>query len=90
LLSGELRVDVTKVAGNWVDVVPFVDAGDVTTTFSALDVARLHVATGLSLEYTTAIGIVRAGAGVRLNRVEGDTPDPGQRFSFHIAIGEAF
>ena len=68
----------------------FVDAGDVTTTFHELDVTNLHVATGLSLEYTTAIGIVRAGAGVRLNRVNGDNPDPGDRFAFHIAIGEAF
>ena len=90
LFSGDVRIDVTKIGGNWLDVVPFVDAGDVTTTFAALDLADLHVATGLSLEYTTAIGIVRAGAGVRLNRLDGNNPDPGDRFAFHITIGEAF
>jgi hypothetical protein len=28
--------------------------------------------------------------GVRVNRLEGDVPDPGQRFAYHITIGEAF
>jgi outer membrane translocation and assembly module TamA len=48
------------------------------------------VGAGLDLEYTTVIGIVRAGAAARLNRLAGDNPDPGQRFAFHITIGEAF
>jgi translocation and assembly module TamA len=90
LFSGELRIDVTKLGGAWVDLVPFVDAGDVTARFSQLDLLNLNVATGLSLEYTTPIGIVRGGAGVRLNRLYGDVPDPGQRFAVHITIGEAF
>jgi translocation and assembly module TamA len=91
LFSGELRVDVTKIGGAWLDVVPFVDAGDVTAEFSALDLGNLNYATGLSLEYTTPIGIVRGGAGVRLNRLEGaNVADPGERFAFHITIGEAF
>ena len=71
--------------------MPFVDAGDVTAEFSQLDLANLNVATGLSLEYTTPIGIVRGGMGVRLNRLEGpNVADPGERFAFHITIGEAF
>jgi translocation and assembly module TamA len=90
LFSGDVRIDVTKISDAWLDLVPFVDAGDVTSTFSQLDLANLHVASGLSLEYTTAIGIVRAGAGVRLNRLGPGDPDPGQRFAFHITIGEAF
>ncbi|HTA19210.1 MAG TPA: BamA/TamA family outer membrane protein, partial [Polyangia bacterium] len=90
LFSGDVRIDVTKIGGAWLDLVPFVDAGDVTSTFSELDLAHLHIASGLSLEYTTAIGIVRAGAGARLNRLGPDDPDPGQRFAFHITIGEAF
>jgi outer membrane translocation and assembly module TamA len=88
--SGELRVDVTKIGGAWLDVVPFVDAGNVTTTFAGLGFSNLNVAVGLSLEYTTPIGIVRGGLGVRVNRLEGDVPDPGQRFAYHITIGEAF
>jgi outer membrane protein assembly factor BamA len=89
--SAEARIDVKKVGGAWLDVVPFVDAGNVTPTFSSLGVSNLNVAVGLSLEYTTPIGVVRGGAGVRVNRLEGDdVPDPGQRFAYHITIGEAF
>jgi translocation and assembly module TamA len=91
LLSGELRIDVMKIGGAWLGAVPFVDAGDVVTEFSSLSPSRLNVASGLSLEYTTPIGIIRGGMGVRLNRLEGpDVSDPGQRFAFHITIGEAF
>jgi translocation and assembly module TamA len=91
LFSGELRVEVTKVAGAWLSVVPFVDAGDVTATFAALDLAKLNYAAGLSLEYTTPIGIVRGGLATRLNRLEGpDVADPGERLAFHLTLGEAF
>ncbi len=90
LASGELRVDVTKIGGAWLDLVPFVDAGNVTMAFSDLGLSNLSVAVGLSVEYTTPIGVVRGGMGVRVNRLEGDVPDPGQRFAYHITIGEAF
>ena len=50
--SAEARIDVKKVGGAWLDVVPFVDAGNVTPTFSNLGafeperrrrpVARVH------------------------------------------------
>jgi translocation and assembly module TamA len=90
LFSGELRIDVTKISDNWLGLVPFFDAGDCTPTFGDLDLGNLHLATGLSLEYTTILGIVRGGVGARLNRVYGDVPDPGERFSFHLTIGEAF
>ena len=89
--SGELRIDVTKIGGAWLDLVPFVDAGNVTMAFSDLGLSNLNVAVGLSIEYTTPIGVVRGGMGVRVNRLEGDdVPDPGQRFAYHITIGEAF
>jgi translocation and assembly module TamA len=90
LLSLELRVDVTKIGGSWLALVPFVDAGDVGAKLGDLDLRHLHVASGLDAAYTTPIGIVRAGAGVRLNRLGGTNPDPNERFAFHITIGEAF
>ncbi|HXI60913.1 MAG TPA: POTRA domain-containing protein [Polyangia bacterium] len=90
LFSGEVRIEATKISGAWLALIPFVDAGDVTTTFGALDVRRLHVAPGLDAAYTTPIGIVRAGAAVRVNRMGGSNPDPGDRFAYHITIGEAF
>jgi translocation and assembly module TamA len=90
LMSGELRIQITKVGGNWLGVVPFVDAGDVTARFSGLDLGNLHLASGAALEYETPIGVVRAGLGVRLNRMGGTNPDPNDRIAFHITIGEAF
>lgn len=98
LVSAETRIELTKVAGHWLGVVPFVDAGDVTLTFAQLDPTRFHVATGLSTEYETAIGVARVGLGVRLNRLSGtvlpgqspENPEPGHRFAFHFTLGEAF
>jgi outer membrane protein assembly factor BamA len=90
LFSGELRIEITKVGGNWLGVGPFFDAGDVTASFADLDLGHLHYATGAALAYETAIGVVRAGLGVRLNRMGDDNPDPNDRIAFHITIGEAF
>jgi translocation and assembly module TamA len=98
LFSVETRIDVIKVADNWLGVVPFVDAGDVTARFGDISLRNLHYAIGLSLEYQTPVGVVRAGFGVRLNRLSGvvvpgmapENPDPGRRFAYHLTIGEAF
>jgi outer membrane protein assembly factor BamA len=90
LFSAEVRIDVTKISGNWLGVVPFLDAGDVTTRFGGLGLGNLHYASGVSLVYETPIGAVRAGIGVRLNRMGGDNPDPNDRLAFHITLGEAF
>ena len=95
LLSGDLRFDVTRLRGSWLGMTLFVDAGDVTPTFSQLDPGNLHYAVGTDLTYETPVGSVRAGLGVRLNRVDVGTPmvpnpDPGERLAFHLSIGEAF
>ena len=61
-----------------------------------IDFARLHWATGGGVRYRTIIGTIRADLGVRLNRLaatEPDglpNPDPGDRFAFHLSVGEAF
>ena len=61
-----------------------------------LDLTQLHVAAGGGIRYSTVIGTLRADLGVRLNRLgamEADgrpNPDPGERFAFHISIGEPF
>ncbi len=98
LVSAEVRVDIVQLADQWLGVAVFCDAGDVTVHFSDLDLMRLHYAVGASLEYDTPIGTVRFGLGVRVNRLEGvrvageapQNPDPGQRFAFHLTLGEAF
>jgi outer membrane protein assembly factor BamA len=96
LLSSELRINVFRLAGNWFGINPFFDAGDVVSTFSRLNLSRLHLAAGASLQYITPIGALRFGVGVRLNRLGVRTddgqlnPDPGDRLTFHLMIGEAF
>jgi outer membrane protein assembly complex protein YaeT len=61
-----------------------------------VDVSDLHWAAGGGLRYKTVIGTIRFDLGVRLNRLEPvepngvPNPDPGQRFAFHISVGEAF
>ncbi len=90
LFSLEARLAVAQLYGAWLGIVPFVDAGDVTPRFEDLDLARLHVAVGASLEYRTPIGPVRAGLGVRVNRMGDHNPDPDERIAFHLSLGEAF
>jgi outer membrane protein assembly factor BamA len=62
---------------------------------SSIDVANLHWAVGGGLRYKTVIGTIRFDLGVRVNRLSPTTdgvpnPDPGQRFAYHISVGEAF
>ena len=63
---------------------------------TGVDWGDLHWAAGGGLRYRTVVGSIRADLGVRLNRlsaVEPDgapNPDPGQRFAFHLSLGEAF
>jgi outer membrane protein assembly factor BamA len=95
LFSGDLRFELVRVRDNWLGMTLFVDAGDVTPTFSQLDPGNLNVAVGPDLTYQTPVGNVRAGLGVRLNRVDNGppsmpNPDPGERLAFHLSIGEAF
>jgi outer membrane protein assembly complex protein YaeT len=63
---------------------------------STIDFTQLHYATGGGLRLKTVIGTIRFDLGVRLNRLDATqpdgtpNPDPGQRFAFHISVGEAF
>jgi outer membrane protein assembly factor BamA len=90
LFSIEARIAVLKISGFWARLVPFLDAGDVTPFFSDINYADLNLASGLSVEYLTPIGAIRAGIGIRINRTGLGNPDPGERVVFHLSIGEAF
>jgi translocation and assembly module TamA len=98
LFSFEGRIEVTKIGDYWLAVTPFVDGGDVVPQMDQLDLGNLNWAVGTALTYDTPVGVVRLGAGVRLNRLENRfgpggillNPDPGDRIAYHFSIGEAF
>ena len=92
LLSADLRLRVIKLAGNWLGLGAFFDAGDVVAEIKDLDLDNLHLAVGGGLSYKTPIGAIRLALGVRLNRVDDPepSPDPGSRIAFHLTIGQAF
>ncbi len=62
----------------------------------SVNFADLYYAVGGGLRYRTIIGTVRFDLGVRLNRLTEREPDgtpnadPGQRFAFHLSVGESF
>lgn len=88
--SFELRVDLIPILDDWFGVVGFVDAGDVASDKSDLDLKNLHVATGLGLRIGTPIGPIRFDVGFRVNRMGADEEVQGGRWAFHLGIGEAF
>jgi translocation and assembly module TamA len=92
----EVRLKLFKLWGNWFSLAAFSDVGDVANPAKLLDFTKLHVAVGGGLRYRTVIGTVRFDLGVRLNRLDPseadgtENPDPGERFAYHISIGESF
>ena len=90
LASGELRVDVAHIKSYPLGVVGFVDAGDVARNVGELDMGHLHWAAGLGLRYDVLVAL-RLDLAMRLNRHDGvDDPEPGDRFAFHLSLGQAF
>jgi outer membrane translocation and assembly module TamA len=95
LVSGEVRIDLFKLDKQWLTLALFADGGDVTAPGGvALD--NLNWAVGIGLRYDTVIGPIRVDVGYRINRVDVAgpdglaNPDPGERFAFHLSLGEAF
>lgn len=72
------------------DGAVFLDGADVAEDLGALDVTDLHWATGGGIRVPTPIGAVRIDVGVRLNRLGAGELRPGERFAYHLGIGEAF
>ncbi|MER8507738.1 autotransporter assembly complex family protein [Mesorhizobium sp. M0199] len=78
--SVEMRIAVTDKIG----VVPFVDAGTVSTR-QVPDFSDMKVGAGVGLRYLTAFGPLRIDAAVPLNR---GPDDP--HFGIYAGIGQAF
>ncbi|MBM63402.1 MAG: hypothetical protein CL484_10695 [Acidobacteria bacterium] len=85
VLNSELRVPVTEP----LQVVGFVDAGNVFDRVSHVRLGRLRGAAGFGVRYGSPIGPIRVDLGFNLDRREFS----GQRESltaFHFSIGQAF
>ncbi|MFD2058523.1 autotransporter assembly complex family protein [Mesorhizobium calcicola] len=78
--SVEMRIAITDTIG----IVPFVDAGTVSTK-SVPDFADVKVGAGVGLRYVTPFGPLRIDAAVPLNRDPGDP-----HFGIYAGIGQAF
>ncbi|MGO4637585.1 autotransporter assembly complex family protein [Mesorhizobium sp. 2RAF45] len=78
--SVEMRIAVTDTIG----IVPFVDAGTVSTK-SMPNFSDVKVGAGVGLRYVTPFGPLRIDAAVPLNR---DPSDP--HFGIYAGIGQAF
>lgn len=72
-----------RVWGN-IGVVPFVDAGQVSSS-SAPFTGKLRVGAGLGLRYYTGIGPIRADIAFPLSHIQGSGS-----FALYIGLGEAF
>lgn len=74
----------TGLLGGAVAVVPFVDAGSVSTG-AAPDFEEIKIGAGLGLRYHTGFGPIRVDVGVPLNPEEGDSP-----VGVYVSLGQAF
>jgi len=88
-LSSEMRF---PLRGSLSGVV-FVDAGNVWTEPSAVEVADLRLAVGPGVRWSTPFGIVRADLGIQVNRIRGlviDGAPERRRWRVHFNFGHAF
>lgn len=89
LAQAEARISLGKVKNYPFGVVVFTDAGDVPLTPGGLDLGNLIWAPGVGLRYSPIVAI-RVDLAYRLNRYGPRDPAPGDRFAFHLSLGESF
>ncbi|HET6612297.1 MAG TPA: BamA/TamA family outer membrane protein [Kofleriaceae bacterium] len=90
LTTLEGRMKIATLFGNDLSAAVFTDGGDVPAAIGKLDLFHLHWAVGGGLRYETPVGPVRVDLGVRINRLGPGEPDPGNRYAFHLSLGQAF
>ena len=81
--SLEGRIRVPYFGGNF-GVVPFVDAGTISTSLYPR-IGDLRVGAGVGLRYYSNFGPIRIDVGVPLNPREGDSP-----VAVYVSLGQAF
>ena len=86
ILNAELRIPVRGSIG----VVGFLDAGNVFSRTTEIDLGELRSAAGFGLRYRSPVGPIRIDLGFKLGRREVvpgvlETPT-----ALHISLGQAF
>ena len=86
IVNAEVRLPLFRGFG----MVGFVDAGNVFTRTSAIDLGRLRSAVGVGLRYKSPIGPIRVDLGFKVHR-HTTAPDVREALTaLHISLGQAF
>ena len=86
VLNGELLVNIWRA----LDVVGFVDGGNVFPRISDLDVTDLRAAAGFGIRYRSPVGPVRIDLGFNLDPRELVPGTLERRAVWHVTLGQAF
>jgi outer membrane protein assembly complex protein YaeT len=89
-LGGEAKVELSTeirfpLVGKWRGAA-FVDAGQVWSRRTQIDLSELEFAVGPGLMFKTPLGPVRADVGFRLTRIDPTAPN----VQFHLTIGHPY
>ena len=86
IFNAELRATVTRV----IEVVGFLDAGNVYDRVSTMSLARIRGGAGFGVRYRSPVGPIRVDLGFKLDRQEFDNGELERPRALHISIGQAF
>ncbi len=86
VFNGELRFSMTRA----IDVVGFLDGGNVYDRVSNMSLARIRGGAGFGVRYRSPVGPIRVDLGFKLDRQEFDNGELERPTALHISIGQAF
>ena len=86
ILNGELRARVTST----IDVVGFLDAGNVYDRVSNLSLTRIRGGAGFGVRYQSPVGPIRVDLGFKLDRQTFENGELERPTALHISLGQAF
>ena len=86
IFNAELRTLVTRT----VDVVGFLDAGNVYDRVENISLARIRGGAGFGVRYRSPVGPIRVDLGFKLDRQQFGNGEFERPTALHISIGQAF
>ena len=86
IFNAELRASVTRA----VEIVGFLDAGNVYDRVSSMSLARIRGGAGFGVRYRSPVGPIRVDLGFKLDRQEFGNGELERPTALHISIGQAF